>query len=398
MGVARQSRQRAMMKNALSNWTPRPRPHSAPMQGRYVDVIGWNREAHGPKLWQAFGGVATNELLFHFGWPQMKHWEDLAEILDGYNQSGDFVTCIFCDKTSGDPLGMASYMSIVQENGVIETGSIAHGAALAKTPAATEGHYLMARRVFEELGYRRYEWKLNNPNVASHRAARRFGFTFEGVFRQHQVKPYGNRDTAWYSMLDCEWPQKKVGFEAWLADSNFDANGNQRTSLSSLNSKTLEIGEHALHRCSFNELGSIIAFQRNAYERVIPELGAEPIPMGWDYEAMMSQCEFWRLGQPDAPDALLILRLRADDVYLESLAVADHVSSQSIGKALMNAAEQRCITLNRPNLRLLTNERNPAAAWYERLGFEIEEREDRPGRVVLHFVKHANLPTSGGTP
>ena len=201
------------------------------MRGKYIDVVRYERGAHGEAMWNAFGGEETNMLLYHFGWPKMKQWQDLADTLDGYNARGEFVTCVFADKTSGTALGMASYMSMVPENGVIETGSIAHGAKLQRTRGATEGHYLMAQHVFEDLGYRRYEWKLNNPNQASHDAARRFGFTFEGVFRQHQVKPYGNRDTAWYSMLDKEWPRCKAAFEAWLSDNNFDEQGRQKKRL-----------------------------------------------------------------------------------------------------------------------------------------------------------------------
>ena len=215
----------------LKNWTPRPRPTNSPITGQYIDIAAYNGTLHANELWQAFGGLSTNELLFHFGWPQMSKAEDLQKLLDGFNNSGEFVTCIFTDKQLGAAVGMASYMRIDCENGSVETGSIAHGAALAKSRAGTEAHYLMARRVFDELGYRRYEWKLNNPNQPSHAAAKRFGFTFEGVFRQHQVKPYGNRDTAWYSMLDKEWPVAKSAFEAWLDPGNFDREGKQKSSL-----------------------------------------------------------------------------------------------------------------------------------------------------------------------
>lgn len=218
----------------LSQWTPRARPTNALMEGRYVDVVAWNRQKHGHQLWDAFGGAATNDLLFHFGWQTMHQWQDLADILDGFNQSGEFVTCIFADKSTGAPQAMASYLRIDTDNGVVETGAIAHSPAIAKTRAATESHYLMAKRVFEELGYRRYEWKLNNPNLASHRAAQRFGFTFEGIFRQHQVKPYGNRDTAWYSMLDSEWPQIAHAFTGWLDPANFDTTGSQIKTLESI--------------------------------------------------------------------------------------------------------------------------------------------------------------------
>lgn len=223
-----------MIEEDLKNWTPRARPTSDTISGHYIDIVHYNRAVHPGQLWESFGGSAANELIYHFGWPQMASPDDLAQLLNGYNDSGEFVTCIFADTDEGKAVGMASYMRIDCENGSVETGSIAHGAALAKSRASTEGHYLMARRVFDELGYRRYEWKLNNPNEASHAAARRFGFTFEGVFRQHQVKPYGNRDTAWYSMLNKEWPLVKSAFEAWLDPANFDSEGQQKETLQNI--------------------------------------------------------------------------------------------------------------------------------------------------------------------
>jgi RimJ/RimL family protein N-acetyltransferase len=118
---------------------------------------------------------------------------------------------------------------------VIEIGHIVYGTPLQRTPLATEAQYLLARYVFETLGNRRYEWKCNARNTASRNAALRFGFTFEGIFRQHMIVKGRNRDTAWYSMLDGEWPARKAAFERWLAPENFDADGRQKTSLSALN-------------------------------------------------------------------------------------------------------------------------------------------------------------------
>lgn len=223
-----------MIEEDLKNWTPRDRPTNNAISGNYIDIAPYDRSSHPNQLWESFGGAATNELLYHFGWPQMTSPADLGQLLSGFNDSGEFVTCIFAHKEDGRALGMASYMRIDCDNGSVETGSIAHGAELAKSRAGTEAHYLMASRVFDELGYRRYEWKLNNPNEASHAAACRFGFTFEGIFRQHQVKPYGNRDTAWYSMLNHEWPLAKSAFEAWLHPNNFDNEGRQHKSLQNI--------------------------------------------------------------------------------------------------------------------------------------------------------------------
>ncbi len=132
------------------------------------------------------------------------------------------------------PLGWASYLNIEPEVGTIEIGHIWFGAGLRGTTAATEAIYLLARHAFEDLGYRRLEWKCNALNAASRRAAERFGFTFEGVFRQHQVVKGRNRDTAWYAITDKEWPAIRAAFQAWLSPENFDGEGRQICSLAAL--------------------------------------------------------------------------------------------------------------------------------------------------------------------
>jgi RimJ/RimL family protein N-acetyltransferase len=132
------------------------------------------------------------------------------------------------------PLGIASYLRITPEFGVIEVGHIWFGVPLQRTTAATEAIYLLARHAFDELGYRRLEWKCNALNAASRRAAQRFGFTFEGVFRNHQIVKGRNRDTAWFSIVDDEWPAIRSAFEAWLAPENFDREGRQKRALASL--------------------------------------------------------------------------------------------------------------------------------------------------------------------
>ena len=135
------------------------------------------------------------------------------------------------DKPSGRAVGYASLMRIDVTNRVIEVGNILYTPALQRTAGATEAMYLLARYVFEELGYRRYEWKCNALNEPSRKAALRLGFTFEGIFRQHFIVKGRNRDTAWFSMLDSEWPAIKADFEHWLDPANFDAAGRQKTPL-----------------------------------------------------------------------------------------------------------------------------------------------------------------------
>jgi RimJ/RimL family protein N-acetyltransferase len=125
-----------------------------------------------------------------------------------------------------------SLMEIRPTHRVIEVGNIVYSPALQRTPLSTEAQYLIARYAFETLRYRRYEWKCNALNAPSRRAALRFGFSYEGLFRQHMIVKGHNRDTAWYSMLDSEWPARKAAFERWLAPENFDSNGRQKTKLS----------------------------------------------------------------------------------------------------------------------------------------------------------------------
>jgi RimJ/RimL family protein N-acetyltransferase len=146
----------------------------------------------------------------------------------------DFITYAVIDGVSGKAVGVASYLNINPAAGSIEVGGIAYAPALQQKPAGTEAMYLMMRRVFDELGYRRYEWKCNALNAPSRAAAARYGLRFEGIFRQADVVKGRNRDTAWFSITDSEWPGIKDAFERWPDPENFDGDGRQRVSLSTL--------------------------------------------------------------------------------------------------------------------------------------------------------------------
>jgi RimJ/RimL family protein N-acetyltransferase len=139
--------------------------------------------------------------------------------------------------SGGRAVGLITLMAIRPEMRVVEVGHVVYSPVLQRTPLATEAQYLLARYAFETLGYRRYEWKCHTLNVASRAAALRYGFTYEGTFRQHVIAKGRNRDSAWFSMLDSEWPVRKAAFERWLAPENFDAEGKQRVSLRELNSQ-----------------------------------------------------------------------------------------------------------------------------------------------------------------
>lgn len=157
-----------------------------------------------------------------------EEWMSWAE------ESEDPVFFAITDKKNGKAIGFASYLRIKPDAGSIEVGYIAYSPLLQRTPLATEAMFLMMKHAFDDLGYRRYEWKCDNLNTASKRAAERLGFTYEGVFRQAMVNKGRNRDTAWLSVIDEEWPRLKYAFEKWLSLSNFDRYGRQRSSLSKL--------------------------------------------------------------------------------------------------------------------------------------------------------------------
>jgi RimJ/RimL family protein N-acetyltransferase len=161
--------------------------------------------------------------------------EHLREMLEWAESSED--PLYFTIERDGTPLGQASYLRIAAQLGVIEIGHIWFGVPLKRTTAATEAIYLLARHAFDDLGYRRLEWKCNALNAASRRAAERFGFNFEGVFRKHQIVKGRNRDTAWYAITDEEWPVIGAGFEAWLAPENLGRDGRQLRSLTALRSE-----------------------------------------------------------------------------------------------------------------------------------------------------------------
>jgi RimJ/RimL family protein N-acetyltransferase len=160
--------------------------------------------------------------------------EHLGQMLTWAATSGDPLYLTIVDRRDERPVGQASYLRIKPEFGTIEIGHIWFGVPLQRTTAATEAIYLLARHVFDDLGYRRVEWKCNALNAPSRRAAERFGFSSEGVFRNHQVIKGRNRDTAWYGMTDGDWPQVRASFQAWLDPANFDAEGHQRRSLRDL--------------------------------------------------------------------------------------------------------------------------------------------------------------------
>lgn len=216
-------------------------PGPVTLKGRYLTLEPYDRAKHLSGLWEALGGGwGINELLKYFPNEDYAFPDDLDNWLQSILNTGNYVTLIAIDNATGKVAGMASYMRPDAKNGVIEVGSVAHGTAMKRSPLSTELHYLMAKHVFEGLHYRRYEWKCHNENDASKASALRYGFTFEGIFRQHVISRGANRDTAWFSMIDGEWPVLKSAFEAWLEPGNFDAEGGQKRRLEDIRAEIVD--------------------------------------------------------------------------------------------------------------------------------------------------------------
>ena len=222
---------------------PAKLPRRSTMAGQYISLTPLDPHAHANALWENLRGPQNERLwLYLFDGP----FRDRAQFdadLQEKAASADPLFFAVVDNASQLASGYASYLRLAPKDRCIEVGAILFSPALQRTRGATEAMYLMARHVFEDLGYRRYEWKCNALNQPSRRAALRLGFTFEGIFRQHMIIKGHNRDTAWFSMLDSEWPARKRSFERWLDPTNFDSQGRQKLSLSVLNSESNQTGQ-----------------------------------------------------------------------------------------------------------------------------------------------------------
>jgi RimJ/RimL family protein N-acetyltransferase len=211
------------------NWKPVPAPVPVTLCGRYVILEPLDAGRHAVALWQA---VKDHDELW--AWlpdgPYATE-SDLRRAIEEKQSAAGAVFLAIVPAATGSVAGYASFMRMEPAQGVVEVGNILLTPGLQRTTAATEAMYLMAAHIFDQLGYRRYEWKCNAKNLPSRRAAERLGFTFEGIFRQHMVVKGQNRDTAWFSILDHEWPARKRAFEAWLDPANFDGEGRQRQNL-----------------------------------------------------------------------------------------------------------------------------------------------------------------------
>jgi RimJ/RimL family protein N-acetyltransferase len=215
--------------------SPAPRPQPTVLAGRVVTLRPFDLSSQAEQLYQATHGPERDALWRYMNEGPFPSLAAFEAAFEKKQSSTDPLFFAIVENATGLPIGQASYLRIEPAHRVIEVGNIVFTPVLQRSCGATEAMYLMARHVFDDLGYRRYEWKCNALNQPSRRAALRLGFAFEGIFRQHTIVKGRNRDTAWFSMLDVEWPQRRASFEQWLAPSNFDPAGQQKLSLSRLN-------------------------------------------------------------------------------------------------------------------------------------------------------------------
>ncbi len=211
----------------LPEWTPRPLPPVAPIDGRWCRLEPLDADRHAAALHTANSQDIDGRMWAYLG---VGPFADLAEYrgwVESAAISRDPQFFAIIDHQDGRPKGVASLLRIDPPNGVIEVGHITYSPSLQRSRAATDAMYVLMRLVFEDLGYRRYEWKCNDLNAPSRAAAERLGFRYEGTFRQARVDRGRNRDTAWFSILDSEWPARRAALERWLDPANFDADGRQ---------------------------------------------------------------------------------------------------------------------------------------------------------------------------
>ncbi len=360
--------------------TPAPRPTQAVIEGRYCrlrpldplrDTDGLYALSHGPEAaWQwayLFSGPYPDKTAFA---------GHVAAIAAG---TTDPIYWAIADRDDR-AIGWLSLMRIDTTHRVIEVGSILYTPALQRTPAATEAQFLRMTSVFETLGYRRYEWKCNDLNEPSKKAAVRFGFTFEGLFRQHMIAKGANRDTAWYSMLDCEWPQRRLAFTRWLAPDNFDAGGRQKVSLAVMNETTAEAGGLRLRRATLRDVPAITALKEAAYLPNEVLTGSVSFPRMVDYAASIATQEIWVAEEDGGLAACAVLEM-AEDPVIVSLAVHPRHHGKRYGDAILRFSERRLRDLGAPYVTLYTNFKlTQRIAWYARRGFvptAVKEMEDR---------------------
>ena len=216
------------------DWSARAHPPKTSIDGRFCRIESFDIDAHADDLFEAFALNASGANWTYLGYEPTDNVADLRKIMAAGWQGEDPLFHTIIDKATDKPVGVAALMRIDKANGAIEVGNIHYSEHLKQRPAATEAMFLLMRRVFKELGCRRYEWKCDSLNAPSRAAAARLGFSYEGLFRQAVVYKGRNRDTAWFSIIDDEWPALEAAYEAWLSPENIGSDGKQKQRLQAL--------------------------------------------------------------------------------------------------------------------------------------------------------------------
>ncbi|GLR08505.1 GNAT family N-acetyltransferase [Mixta theicola] len=226
----------------LPEWTPRLYPPQQPLEGRTCRLEPLSAQQHAEGLWAAWSQAADErDWTWMFSGP-FPNYPAFCTHISAQSASQDALHFAVIDRQSLQPVGTLALMRIDPQHGSMEVGHVAFSPRLKRTTMATEAHFLLMALAFDELGYRRYEWKCDSLNAASRQAALRLGFQYEGLFRQAAVYKGRNRDTAWFSIIDGEWPTVSAALRQWLAAENFDVQGQQRRSLQAFRAQ-------ALHSC-----------------------------------------------------------------------------------------------------------------------------------------------------
>ena len=382
------------MTGKLDIWAPRPRPDGRTLVGRTVRLEKLVADRHGNDLAQLLCGDDAAALYDFLGDPPPREPADVIAWAKRVETSRDPYFHAIIDQASGKSVGRLALMRIDVAHGVIEVGHVLYCHALQRSIAASEAQFLLMRHVFDDLGYRRYEWKCHALNRPSRHAARRLGFVYEGEFRQHMVVKGQNRDTAWFSVLEEEWPQCRLAFEAWLDPANFAPDGSQKVALAvhrALVSAPAEDGAvmRCLRRAAPTDRAALTAFQEEAYALNRTITGRTPIPLTWDYARVIDDWECWLVERDGAIAAALLLQPRAGDFYLHSIAVHPRARDHGLGDTLLRFAERRAAAHAGGTLRFITNQsltRN--VDWYLARGFVIDKLERSDERTIVHFCKH----------
>lgn len=366
---------------------PAPRPTPCVIEGRYGrlrpldparDTDGLYALSHGAEKESQWAYLPVGPFADKAGFA--------AEVEKIAASTGDRVFWAVAD-LDDRAVGWLSLMRIEPQHRVIEVGYVLYTPALQRTPLATEAQFLMARHVFETLGYRRYEWKCNDLNGPSKRAAERFGFSYEGLFRQHMITKGRNRDTAWYAMLDGEWPQRKLAFTRWLDPANFDGDGRQKVSLATMNRLTEREGALSFRRASLADVPAITALKEAAYLPNETITGSVSFPRMANYAESIRTEEIW-LAEEDGELAACSIVAMEDDPVIVSLAVHPSHHGKRYGDAVLNLAERRLRELGAPYVTLYTNFLlTQRIEWYARRGFKRTFVKELPDRKVQYMRK-----------